>query len=122
VYIDLAAGLFTVHVTNYFFYTQVPGIQTKSKNNFENVAKSKGFLLHPPGNMPSYLMPIQKRSFCPISALCSKFYPRNINDMPVVKFFAGLDLEQKSSFLDGHYLGHPPNANYFLSSDFGGLP
>jgi len=24
--------------------------------------------------------------------------------MPVVKFFAGLDLEQKSSFLDGHYL------------------
>ncbi len=51
-----------------------------------------------------YLVPIQKRSFCPISALCSKFYPRNINYMPVVKFFAGLDLEQKSSFLDGHYL------------------
>jgi len=24
--------------------------------------------------------------------------------MPVVKFFAGLDLEQKSSFLDGHYI------------------
>jgi len=24
--------------------------------------------------------------------------------MPVVKFFACLDLEQKSSFLDGHYL------------------
>ncbi|MBW2202059.1 MAG: hypothetical protein JRF71_14730, partial [Deltaproteobacteria bacterium] len=24
--------------------------------------------------------------------------------MPAVKFFAGLDLEQKSSFLDGHYL------------------
>ncbi len=24
--------------------------------------------------------------------------------MPVVKFFAGLDLEQKSSFLDGHDL------------------
>jgi len=37
-----------------------------------------------------------------ISALCSKFYPRNINYMPAVKFFAGLDLEQKSSFLDGH--------------------
>jgi len=39
-------------------------------------------------------------SFCPISALCSKFYPRNINYMPAVKFFACLDLEQKSSFLD----------------------
>ncbi|MBW2199385.1 MAG: hypothetical protein JRF71_00905 [Deltaproteobacteria bacterium] len=47
-------------------------------------------------------MSIQKRSFCPISALCSKFYPRNINYIPAVKFFAGLDLEQKSSFLDGH--------------------
>jgi len=47
---------------------------------------------------------IQKRSFCPISALYSKYYPRNINYMPAVKFFAGLDLEQKSSFLDGHYL------------------
>jgi len=44
----------------------------------------------------------KKLCFCPISALCSKFYPRNINYMPVVKFFAGLDLEQKSSFLDGH--------------------
>jgi len=47
-------------------------------------------------------VPIQKRSFCPISALCSKFYPRNINYILAVKFFAGLDLEQKSSFLDGH--------------------
>ncbi|MBW2199739.1 MAG: bifunctional folylpolyglutamate synthase/dihydrofolate synthase [Deltaproteobacteria bacterium] len=46
----------------------------------------------------------QKRSFCPISALCSKFYPRNINYMPAVKFFAGLDLKQKSPFLDGHFL------------------
>ena len=24
--------------------------------------------------------------------------------MPAVKFFAGLDLKQKSSFLDGHYV------------------
>jgi hypothetical protein len=29
--------------------------------------------------------------------------------MPVVKFFAGLDLEQKSSFLDGHYI-YPKDA------------
>ncbi len=55
-----------------------------------------------------YLVPIQKRSFCPISTLCSKFYPRNINYMPAVKFFACLDLEQKSSFLDGHYLTWKP--------------
>jgi len=39
--------------------------------------------------------------------------------MPAVKFFVGLDLEQKSSFLDGHYLerdglfleGNPPEAD-----------
>jgi len=28
--------------------------------------------------------------------------------MPAVKFFAGLDLKQKSSFLDGHYLKQEP--------------
>ena len=50
------------------------------------------------------LVPIQKRFFRPISALCERFYPRNINYMPVVKFFACLDLEQKLSFLDGHEL------------------
>jgi len=61
------------------------------------------FLLHK-GRRLFYLVPIQKRFFCPISALCSKFYPRNINYMPAVTFFACLDLEQKSSFLDGHYL------------------
>jgi hypothetical protein len=40
----------------------------------------------------------------PIFALCSKNNPRNIKNMPVVIFFACLDLEQKSSFMDGHYL------------------
>jgi len=40
--------------------------------------------------------------FLPDLCVLLKIYPRNINDMPVVKFFAGLDLEQKSSFLDGH--------------------
>jgi hypothetical protein len=38
----------------------------------------------------------------PISALCSKNNPRNINYMPAVIFFACLDREQKSSFMDGH--------------------
>jgi len=51
-----------------------------------------------------HLVPIQKRSFRPISALCSKFYPRNIMYMPAVKFFACLELERKSTILDGHYL------------------
>jgi hypothetical protein len=50
------------------------------------------------------LVPIHKWFFCPISALCSKNNPRNINYMPAVIFFACLDLEQKPSFLDGHEL------------------
>ena len=29
---------------------------------------------------------LEKMSFRPIYALCSKFYPRNITCMPVVKF------------------------------------
>ncbi|MDH4205736.1 MAG: hypothetical protein OEV45_09435, partial [Desulfobacteraceae bacterium] len=37
-----------------------------------------------------------------VSALCSKNNPRNIKHMPVVIFFECLDLEQKSSFMDGH--------------------
>jgi hypothetical protein len=43
---------------------------------------------------PKYnLEPLAKLSFYPNSALCSKFYPRNISYMPVVKFFACLDFE-----------------------------
>jgi hypothetical protein len=42
--------------------------------------------------------PFAKQSFRPNSALCSKFYPQNINYMPVVKFFACLDFERKSTF------------------------
>ncbi len=48
-------------------------------------------------------VPIQKWSFAPIATLCSKFYPRNINYMPVVKFIAYLALKAKSSFLYGHF-------------------
>ncbi len=50
------------------------------------------------------LVPIGKWPICPISALSSKFYPRNINHMPAVKFFARLDLDQIFLFLDEHYL------------------
>jgi hypothetical protein len=32
--------------------------------------------------------------------------PRNIKHMAAVIFLAGLDLEQKSSFLDGHQLAN----------------
>ena len=42
--------------------------------------------------------PLAKVSFHLISALCLKFYPRNIIYMPVVKFFACLDLERKPYF------------------------
>jgi len=52
----------------------------------------------------TYLVPIHKWPICPISVLCEKFYPRNINHMPAVKFFACLDLDQIFLFLDGHYL------------------
>ena len=48
-------------------------------------------------------MSIQKWSFGSSSVSCSKFNPRNINHMPVVKLFAFLDLEQKSVFLNGHW-------------------
>ncbi len=64
------------------------------------------------GGLPGYLVPIHKWLICPISdsifGLCEKFYPRNINHMPAVKFFACLDLDQICNgappFLDGHYL------------------
>jgi hypothetical protein len=52
----------------------------------------------------SYLVPIQKWLICPLSALREKFNPRNINQMPVVKFFVRLDLDKIILFLDGHYL------------------
>jgi len=51
------------------------------------------------------LVSIHKWSFCSISVLCSKNNPRNIKHMPAVIFLACLDLEQKSSFMDGHSLG-----------------
>ncbi|VTR64098.1 conserved hypothetical protein [Desulfosarcina cetonica] len=47
-------------------------------------------------------MPIQKWPICPISVFREKFYPRNINYMPAVKFFARLDLDQIFLFLDEH--------------------
>jgi hypothetical protein len=57
------------------------------------------------------LVPIHKWPICPISALFSKFIPRNIDHMypkgtscgaPADKFFAGLDLNQICLFLDEH--------------------
>jgi hypothetical protein len=52
--------------------------------------------------------PLAKRPFRPNSALCSKFYPRNIKYMPALKFFSGLDFGRKPSFckrLNGELLG-----------------
>ena len=45
--------------------------------------------------------PFAKQSFRPNSVLCSKFYPRNINHMPVVKFLAWFDFERKNCFAKG---------------------
>ena len=51
-----------------------------------------------------FAMRLSENALFPKPALCSKNYPRNINQMPAVIFFACLDLEQKSLFLDGHSL------------------
>ncbi len=40
--------------------------------------------------------PVDLMYFHPISSLYEKFYPRNINYIPVVKFFVCLDIEQKT--------------------------
>ena len=50
------------------------------------------------------LVSIRKRLFRPISALCSKWHPRNINPFDAVKFFASFDLDQNASFRNGHEL------------------
>jgi len=42
--------------------------------------------------------------FLPNLCVCSENNPQNINYMPAVIFLACLDLDQKSSFLDGYYL------------------
>jgi len=54
------------------------------------------------GSRKNKFVSIHKWSFCQISALREKNNSRNINQMPVVIFFACLDLEQKSLFMDGH--------------------
>jgi hypothetical protein len=50
------------------------------------------------------LVPIHEWPICPISALRENFYPRNINHIPVVKFFVRLDLDQIFRFVDRHEL------------------
>ena len=59
-----------------------------------------------------YSVPTRKPSCSPISVLCSKVYPRNINGMqpigtsfraPTVIFFACLDLEHEPPDRDGHH-------------------
>jgi len=70
------------------------------------------FLPNPPEADKSLRLPCEMRSLF-LWGYAQKNNPRNINHMPVVIFFACLDLEQKSSFLDGHLL----NWLYY----FGGL-
>jgi hypothetical protein len=49
-----------------------------------------------------WLVTIHKWPICSISALFSKFIPRNINHMPADEFYARLDLNQICLFLDEH--------------------
>jgi len=51
-----------------------------------------GFAFHCAFNTKGYF---EKLSFRPISSLFEKFYPRNIDHMPAVKFFKCLDIERK---------------------------
>mgnify|MGYP001819221722 CR=1 FL=1 len=63
------------------------------------IARSQGLISAAEADSADYSItsePFAKRSFRPNSALCSKFYPRYINYMPVVKFLACLDFERKS--------------------------
>ncbi len=64
------------------------------------------------------IVPVHKWSFRPISASCSKNNARNITYMPVLIFFAILDLERKSSFLDRHKITMP-GTDEWNSRDFG---
>ncbi len=63
--------------------------------------------------LESYLVSVHKWPFYPNSSLLSKFNPRNIVYMPVVKFIERLDLEQKISFMDRHCLRKPSISNLF---------
>ena len=51
------------------------------------------------------LRPLQNPAFYPISASGSTFNPQNTQCIPVVKIFAFLELEQKSTFFKGLGLG-----------------
>ncbi len=52
---------------------------------------------------------LKNRFFRPGSSLRSKFYPRNINYMSAVKFFACLDLERKTEFFKAPSYYEPIN-------------
>ena len=53
-------------------------------------------------------MSILKRSLCPISVLCQKFYPRDIIHIPAVKFFACLGV--------GAYLNLNKNPRFWIDT------
>ena len=63
------------------------------------IARNEGIISASEADSADYSItsePFAKRSFRPNSTLCSKFYPRDINYMPVVKLLACLDFERKS--------------------------
>ena len=72
---------------------------TVSRNGFETGLSVLIYVL----SAICYERPLQNGTFCPISASGSNFNPRNILYIPVVKIFAFLELEQKSTFFKGLY-------------------
>ena len=95
-------------------------VEVVGSNPIVPTIKNHGVTVNTVTFIKSQFVSIHKWSFCPISALCEKNNPRNINYMPTVIFFACLDLEQKSSFMDGHQLLRSPPIyfanNFFLLS------
>ena len=66
-----------------------------------------------------YLVPIQKRSFCPIAALLGRLKMLTYREYaPLSILTARLALDQKSSFLDGHEVALTPDAGVSDISGF----
>ena len=64
------------------------------KDDLMRLEKTAGPMTVPPFPINQSIAFIRKWPICPISMLRGKFYPRDINYMPAVKFSVRLDLEQ----------------------------
>jgi len=82
--------------------------KTDKKRKFrsiENVGDDKHIIFGIDGfHREPYLASIHKWLICPISVSGSNFNPQNTSNIPAVKIFAFLELEQIILVMDGHYL------------------